>query len=81
MSTPSTLSSNSSIDGRPQNLRLSGLALQSAYTTPLTSCPDSPNVDLDGYFEPKGLPAEVSVEPTYPKVDSVCFVGAGFVGM
>lgn len=83
MSTSSSSSGNSSIDALPLNLRLSDLTRQSAYATPLTSCPDSPNIDLESYFPtgPKSVSARSDAEPTYPKVNSVCFVGAGFVGM
>jgi hypothetical protein len=83
MSTASVSSSNASTEAlQLNNLRLSDLTRQSAYATPLTSCPDSPSHDMEDYFPaaPKSISLDADAEPIYPKVNSVCFVGAGFVG-
>jgi hypothetical protein len=81
MSTSSS-ASNSSVETPPLNLSLAGLRSKSSYETPLTSCPDSPKSNPDDYFlAGSKIPAAVSDDrPSYPKVNNVCFVGAGFVG-
>lgn len=55
---------------------------ESAIHSPFTPCPDSPMRELDDYFFPKSKtqPSSTSVEPAHPKVNNVCFIGAGFVG-
>ena len=81
MSTTSTTSSNLSA-GSPT---LSVSESQSAYDTPLTSYPHSPKSDIKDYFLGKSMGlatvTDTDTEPRYPKVNNVCFIGAGFVGM
>jgi hypothetical protein len=82
MSTSSS-ASNSSVEIPPLNLSFSGLISKGTYETPLTSCPDSPKSHADDYFlAGSKIPSLVlDDQPSYPKVNNVCFVGAGFVGM
>jgi hypothetical protein len=74
MSTSSSSVTNSSLETPPLNLSLT--------ETPLTSCPDSPKSNPDDYFiTGTKIPSALSEDqPSYPKVNNVCFVGAGFVG-
>ena len=83
MSTSSATPSNLSIDTLTLELGLSDSTRESPDESPLTSCPDSPKSNSDDYFidGPKIPSPATKVEPSYPKVNNVCFVGAGFVGM
>jgi hypothetical protein len=75
--------SDSLIDTPTSELSLSSSTRESPGETPLTSCPDSPKSNSDDYFfaRPKNPSPVDDVEPSYPRVNNVCFVGAGFVGM
>ncbi len=83
MSILSATLSDSSIDSLPFKLSLSSSTRDSPAESPLTSSSDSLEGDVDDYFlpAPKLPSALADVEPSYPKVNNVCFVGAGFVGI
>ena len=79
MSASSVTDAQSSIDSLPL---ASSSTSQSINDSPPTSCPDSPKSSCEEYFPVSDkIPSLVAgLEASRLKVNSVCFVGAGFVG-